>query len=231
MGRGLVPRGRYSVSVTGSSAPGAPSFSTPRRGARTDGPQTTTRTNNTGDKRNFSPRSKGGGDGEGRPGPFRENAEMADVSFAKPSALGGSGGNNRPPPMISPKGYGSGGPRGIRSAVKTWKAVSTDLPNKAPPKRYPWGISLPSLGRGIRGKGGKGRSENEQTKTPQNSALEHDQVKCTKTFSWRDKKLAYHRNLHAKVHLWNLNPPKTNRKTILATPGKITHSSAPMKIL
>ena len=79
--------------------------------------------------------------------------------------------------MIAAKDYGAEEARGIRSAVKATKWSAPDLRTRTTLERYPMQFHYQvSVGIFV-GRVGKGNLENVQTKTPQNAALEHAQVK------------------------------------------------------
>ena len=76
----------------------------------------------------------------------RERAELIDASSMKPSVLGGIG-EKHSPPRKSPWDFGSAGSGAPSNRV----CARPYHPKRITAERYPYTISLPSLGRDIRG--------------------------------------------------------------------------------
>ena len=143
IGRGRNPKAPIPAPVTGISTPGVLSFSTALGRWRELGNKQQPGKQHPGTSR-WAPAPCGEtqmGSRLARCPTFRDHTELPTATSAKPSALGGSGANQRPP-TIAPWGYGPGEPRRTRGAADT-RIRPAPKPSQKSRPRYP--LDFPSL--------------------------------------------------------------------------------------
>ena len=127
---------RYPFPVTGSSAPGAPSFSTAPRWCENCGKPTTRKTTPGDAKTKSAPRGRGKMAQDQLEAGHKGTNELSKATSTEPSDPAGSG-ENHSPRMIVPWGYGHGEPPQNQERRQNEDAAIPAPPRKSRPSDIP----------------------------------------------------------------------------------------------